>query len=553
MKSLQWRASAAGLVLLVVAALGISLNTPARTASGTSLNAPGDHSPYAVGDVFAGIGNGLIRRLSPTGSVIETLNTGTGCSEDLGMAFDAQGNLYATAAFGGCSTGRVAKFNNQGGLIGPFGSGYSSSTESVALDIAGNVYVGQPDGTRDILKFAPDGTLLASYDVPTEGRGSDWIDLAADQCTMYYTSESTSILRYDVCTNAPLPNFATALGSTLYALRILPDGGVLVAADINVKRLDASGTVIGTYPKAAGETSFLFALNLDPDGVHFWTAGYGTGNVYKYAIEPVGQPVTTFNVQRAGCCLSGLAVFGERRAAQPTPTATGAASATSTATPRACTANFPDNRPGDTFYEYIQCLFCRGIVSGFSDGRFHAERNITRGQISKMVSNAAGFREDPGPQIYSDVPPGSAYYPFINRLTRRGIMSGYPCPQRPEGGEECTPENPGLFKPGENATRGQLAKIVSNAAGFNEAVSGQFYTDVPPTGERSVFYEWIMRLTNRGVMSGYACGTRPDEPCDSQNRPYFRWAEQVTRGQASKIVANTFFPNCEDFVAADGR
>ncbi|HEX8599710.1 MAG TPA: S-layer homology domain-containing protein [Chloroflexia bacterium] len=225
-----------------------------------------------------------------------------------------------------------------------------------------------------------------------------------------------------------------------------------------------------------------------------------------------------------------------------TSTSVATAAATSTATP--CTINFPDNQPGDTFYEYIQCLACRGIVTGYPDGMFHAERNITRGQISKMVSNAAGFNEDPGPQIYQDVPPGSTYYEYINRLTNRGIMSGYPCPERPEG-DDCDPDNPVIFLPNANATRGQLAKIVSNAAGYNEAVSGQFYADVPPAGQGSQFYEWIMRLTNRGVMSGYPCGG-PGEPCDGQNRPYFRWAVEVTRGQAAKIVANTFFPNCED-------
>jgi hypothetical protein len=29
------------------------------------------------------------------------------------------------------------------------------------------------------------------------------------------------------------------------------------------------------------------------------------------------------------------------------------------------------------------------------------------------------------------------------------------------------------------------------------------------------------------------------------NRPYFRPNADVTRGQAAKIVANTFFPGCE--------
>jgi hypothetical protein len=45
-------------------------------------------------------------------------------------------------------------------------------------------------------------------------------------------------------------------------------------------------------------------------------------------------------------------------------------------------------------------------------------------------------------------------------------------------------------------------------------------------------------------MGGYPCGS-PGETCDEQNRPYFRWNAQVTRGQTSKIVANTFFPNCQ--------
>ncbi|MDQ3928358.1 MAG: S-layer homology domain-containing protein, partial [Chloroflexota bacterium] len=217
------------------------------------------------------------------------------------------------------------------------------------------------------------------------------------------------------------------------------------------------------------------------------------------------------------------------------------ATSTAVATATVCTINFPDNNPGDPFYSYIRCLACRGVVTGFPDGRFHADWNITRGQISKIVSNAAGFNEDPGSQIYADVPPGSPYYAYINRLTNRGIMSGYPCPERPAGG--CSPDDPAIFLPNANATRGQLAKIVSNAAGYNEAVSGQYYADVPPAGQGSQFYEWIMRLTNRGVMSGYACGG-PGESCDAQNRPYFRWSAAVTRGQTAKIVANTFFPNC---------
>ena len=244
-----------------------------------------------------------------------------------------------------------------------------------------------------------------------------------------------------------------------------------------------------------------------------------------------------------------------RTAATPFPTATarpptntaiittqtpGGATATSIATSTACTTTFSDVPVDHTFYANIRCLACRGIISGYSDGTFRPGNDITRSQIAKMVSNAAGFSEDPGPQIYEDVDQSNPFYAWINRLSMRGHMGGYPCGTTPE--EPCNPpENRPYFRPFANATRGQLAKIVSNAAGITGTPTGLFYTDVP---EDNPFYTWIMRLTNLGVMSGYPCGG-PGEPCDSENRPYFRPFNNVTRGQASKIVANTFYPNCD--------
>ncbi|HET6261593.1 MAG TPA: S-layer homology domain-containing protein, partial [Chloroflexia bacterium] len=274
-----------------------------------------------------------------------------------------------------------------------------------------------------------------------------------------------------------------------------------------------------------------------------------------YLVPANNTPTSTSTQTSTGTPTKSSTQVATATATATASTAAGTSTSTAnTATPTVCSVSFSDQHPGSsTFYSYVQCLACRGVITGYPDGTFREGSPITRGQIAKVVSNAAGFDEDPGKQIYSDVPPGSTYYEYINRLTRRGIVSGYPCPQRPgsgegegQGGAECTPETPGLFKPNENATRGQLSKIVSNAAGFNEVVSGQYYADVPPTGEGSQFYEWVMRLTNKGVMGGYPCGTSDPRsgPCDGQNRPYFRPANEVTRGQAAKIAANTFFPNC---------
>ncbi|MDQ2808623.1 MAG: S-layer homology domain-containing protein, partial [Chloroflexota bacterium] len=57
----------------------------------------------------------------------------------------------------------------------------------------------------------------------------------------------------------------------------------------------------------------------------------------------------------------------------------------------------------------------------------------------------------------------------------------------------------------------------------------------------NVFYGLIETAAARGIVSGYLCGginsqTGVAEPCDSLNRPYFRPANAVTRGQLTKIV-----------------
>jgi hypothetical protein len=225
----------------------------------------------------------------------------------------------------------------------------------------------------------------------------------------------------------------------------------------------------------------------------------------------------------------------------PSPSATtGASTSTAIATSTPCTITFTDVPSDSTFYTWIRCLACRNIISGYTDGTFRPGNDITRGQIAKMVSNAAGFSEDAGPQIYEDVPPGSPFYDWINRLSMRGHMGGYLCGLVPE--EPCiAPDNRPYFRPNASATRGQLAKIVANAAGLEGDPTGLYYTDVPSDHP---FYAWIMRLTDLNVMSGYPCGGE-GEPCDDQNRPYFRPFANVTRGQASKIVANTFFPDCQ--------
>jgi hypothetical protein len=268
--------------------------------------------PYNVGDVFAAIGNGQVKHFDPTGTLLETLDDTTGSQFTAGMCFDGSGNLYVT----NFSTGNVSKFDNAGNLVNASFLTGLSNPESCSRDVAGDIYVGQA-GANTIMKFSSSGALLNTYTVATESRGTDWIDLASDQCTMFYTSEGNLIKRFDVCANTQLADFATISGPT-YAFRILGNGGVLAAATSQIFQLDSSGAIVGTYT-AAGKSLF-FALNRDPNGTQFWSGGLFTGLIYKFNINPTGQPpVTTFN-SNFNTALGGVAVFGELTQGQPTPT-----------------------------------------------------------------------------------------------------------------------------------------------------------------------------------------------------------------------------------------
>ncbi|HYP39630.1 MAG TPA: S-layer homology domain-containing protein [Chloroflexia bacterium] len=244
-----------------------------------------------------------------------------------------------------------------------------------------------------------------------------------------------------------------------------------------------------------------------------------------------GQAATSTPAQTTGTAVSATSTV--------VATSTNAAIATSTAI--ACALTFSDVPEGHTFYPFVKCLACQGILGGYTDGTFRPNNDITRGQISKIVSQSAGFSEPAGTRIYEDVPEASPFFTWIQRLSNRGLVGGYQCGLVPD--EPCVgPTNRPYFRPSASATRGQLSKIVASAKGVTGTPTGQRYADV---GTTHTFYVWIEQLSSLGAMGGYACGSMPTEPCDGQNRPYFRPSNNVTRGQASKIVANTFFPACQ--------
>ncbi len=222
-----------------------------------------------------------------------------------------------------------------------------------------------------------------------------------------------------------------------------------------------------------------------------------------------------------------------------------------------CNISYPDVPPGSTFYPYVRCLSCKGILGGYGNGNYGPGDLIKRGQLSKVVANAAGYSDDPGAQKFQDVPPGSTFYAFINRLAARNIIAGYNCGGP---GEPCGPGNLKYFRPNATASRGQIAKIIMQASPLGTLPSdpasaeqvGQapqarptppppFFADVQPT---SPFYEGVQKLARYNVVEGYPCGGT-SEPCtNGAGTLYFRPGNNATRGQVAKIVSRAFLSNC---------
>ncbi|MEO5952398.1 MAG: S-layer homology domain-containing protein, partial [Chloroflexia bacterium] len=334
----------------------------------------------------------------------------------------------------------------------------------------------------------------------------------------------------------------SGLGSSDY-IRALVGGTEVFRADDSSTAYDAGYVLVSVNVSAQSGGSRVVRLESHNVG--------GGSNVFNASVDDVSllagggctTATTTPVATSTGVVPTNTAVATSTSAATVTTAPTGTSVPTSIPTATVCPIQFTDVDTSNTFYANIRCLACRGIVSGYNTNCptgnpcFRPDNNVTRGQLSKMVSNSAGFTDIASGQQYQDVPPGSTFYDYVYRLNVRGYINGYPCGGP---GEPCGVGNLPYFRPNASVTRGQLSKIVANGAGLTGPAGAQQYEDVLPG---STFYDYIWRLTNLGVMTGYPCGG-PGEPCGNGNLPYFRPGANASRGQASKIVSNTFFPNC---------
>ena len=192
-------------------------------------------------------------------------------------------------------TGQISEYSPSGQLLRH--SHRAWSTPFLVFDNTGNLYVGQQN-TPYIAEFNSSGQNTANIGPVTTGEtGDDWIDLASDQCTFYYTTEGPRTS--SATTSAPhqLSNFNQAPLSR--GQRVRNSGSCRTATCSWPTRnavllLDPNGNVIQTYPCSSmnGCADGLFAIAIDPSGTSFWTDDAFSGDIWQVNIA-TGQVMQT--------------------------------------------------------------------------------------------------------------------------------------------------------------------------------------------------------------------------------------------------------------------
>lgn len=163
-----------------------------------------------------------------------------------------------------------------------------------------------------MVMYTAQGTRLAGFDLP--GTVSS-IDLAADQCTLYFTASvlpvslGSAVERVNLCAQGPvvpvfLRTYAGPTENLPWDLRVLPNGQILVARLAGVDILDPAGNVVRSFITPA------FELAIAPDGRSFYAA-VGAAPIQRVDLE-TGTVLQTFPT---GIGVFGIAVVGDPRAA----------------------------------------------------------------------------------------------------------------------------------------------------------------------------------------------------------------------------------------------
>lgn len=150
----------------------------------------------------------------------------------------------------------------------------------------------------------------------------------------------------------------------------------------------------------------------------------------------------------------------------------------------AMAAEFPDVNSGSWYYPYVQDVSEKGLMSGYSDGRFGPNDKLTRGQFATVLWRMSGS-PDMGYSNFADVPITSFYSKACEWARANGVITGY---------------SDGRFGGNDDITREQVATILHRYSG-GEA-SGNIW-EYPDANAVSTFArDGMSYAVGSGIISG---------------------------------------------------
>lgn len=158
--------------------------------------------------------------------------------------------------------------------------------------------------------------------------------------------------------------------------------------------------------------------------------------------------------------------------------------ATATPTP------VPTVKPTDA--PVINTEYTKPYASGYDDGSFLPNNNITRGELAAMIARLS-YGDDLPDGMYQasfpDVDSDAWFNKYIGYLEDKDVLSGY---------------EDGTFRPMDTITRGEISAVIARAQRYDLISYNGIFTDV--TGNDWA-KDYIETLADKNIVSGYEDGT----------------------------------------------
>ncbi len=185
--------------------------------------------------------------------------------------------------------------------------------------------------------------------------------------------------------------------------------------------------------------------------------------------------------------------------------------------------SFPDVPEGYWAKEFIEELTERNIISGFPDGTFKPDAPVTRAQFSSLISGAFSKTETRSSINFVDVSSNYWARSSIDKSYKTGFLAGYPG---------------NIFRPEQNIPREQV--IVSLANGLNYTTGAvdstlNYYNDA--TSISSWARSSVAAATQRSMVVNYPTlkNLNPSRNATRAEVAAFIYQALVNQGQASAI------------------